>query len=98
MGGWSKVQQNAVKCFIGNGQVDGCDLVLQDGCELKLSRGQPTPGRLPTFSSMFDWKLLPALMCDLNAGSLMRDASVFALHLMKKLSKEEGLIAHFFRN
>lgn len=52
MGGWSKVQQNAVKCFVDNGQRsaesedDGCDLVLQDGCELQLTRGQLTTGRL----------------------------------------------------
>lgn len=52
VGGWSKVQQNAVKCFVDNGQrsaeseEDGCDLILQDGCELQLTRGQPTTGRL----------------------------------------------------
>lgn len=79
------------------------EVFLQDDCELKLTRGQPTSGRLlreinsfsfvreeftpqplhtDTFSSVFVWKLLPALMRVPNAGSLMMDASNFALHLM----------------
>lgn len=80
------------------------DVVVQDGCGFKLTRGQPTIGRLltevnsisfvreevtlqplctVTFSSMmFVWKLLPALMYAPKAGSLMMDASNFALHLM----------------
>lgn len=79
------------------------DVTLQGGCESKLTRGQPTKGRLlrevnsfsfvreeftpqplctATFTSMFVWKLLPALMYEPKAGSLMMDASIFDLHLM----------------
>lgn len=42
----------------------------------------PQPLCTATFSSMFVWKLLPALMDEPKAGSLMMDASNFALHLM----------------
>lgn len=35
-----------------------------------------------TYSSMFVWKLLPALIYESKAGSLMMDASDFALHLL----------------
>lgn len=80
-------------------------VVLQDGCGFKLTRGQPTIGRLlrevnsfslvreevmlqPLYrvmfsSTMFVWKLLPALMHVPKAGNLMMmDASNFAVHLM----------------
>lgn len=69
--GWSKVQQNAVKCFVDNGQRsaesedDGCDLVLQDGCEFQLTRGQLTTGRLlREVNSFFLWgRSLPRSLC-----------------------------------
>lgn len=63
------------------------EVTLQNGCESKLARGQSTKGRLLREVNSFsfvreEFTLLPTLMYEPKAGSLMTDGSTFALHLM----------------